>query len=85
MSHNLQAIRSLCERAILLEDGRLTADGDVADVTGRYLSGQRSDIEVRGRAMGNRLNRTGGRARFTRVAISNAAFIDGRAPEFWSA
>ena len=72
VSHNLQAIRSLCERAILLEGGRLTADGGVAEVTARYLSGQRSDIEVQGRAMGNRLNRTGGRARFTRVAISNA-------------
>jgi lipopolysaccharide transport system ATP-binding protein len=38
VSHNMQAIRRLCERAILLEHGRLVMDGDVAAVTQHYLS-----------------------------------------------
>jgi lipopolysaccharide transport system ATP-binding protein len=38
VSHNMQAIRRLCERAILLEGGKLVKDGDVAEVTQYYLS-----------------------------------------------
>jgi lipopolysaccharide transport system ATP-binding protein len=71
VSHNLQAIRSLCRRALLLEGGRLVADGAVSDVIAQYLSGQRGAVDLRGRAMGNRLNRTGGRARFTTIAVRN--------------
>jgi homopolymeric O-antigen transport system ATP-binding protein len=71
VSHNLQAIRSLCRRALLLEGGRLVADGGVSEVIGRYLSGQQAAVDVRGRAMGNRLNRTGGRARFTTISVRN--------------
>lgn len=71
VSHNLQAIRSLCSRAMLLEGGRLVADGSVTDIIGRYLSGQDAEVDLRNRAIGNRLNRTGGRARFTRIAVRN--------------
>ena len=42
VSHNMAAVKSLCGRAILLEDGRITADGPVDDVVGRYMSGDRS-------------------------------------------
>ena len=38
VSHNMQAIRRLCERAMLLENGRLVKEGDVASVTQHYLS-----------------------------------------------
>jgi lipopolysaccharide transport system ATP-binding protein len=38
VSHNMQAIRRLCERAILLEQGKLAKEGDVASVTQYYLS-----------------------------------------------
>jgi lipopolysaccharide transport system ATP-binding protein len=38
VSHNMQAVRRLCERAILLEKGHLTADGDVDTVVRRYLA-----------------------------------------------
>jgi lipopolysaccharide transport system ATP-binding protein len=38
VSHNMASIRALCPRAILLERGRLKADGDVEDVIGAYLS-----------------------------------------------
>src|SRR5437868_5336419 len=38
VSHNLQAIASLCSRALLLDHGALCADGPVAEVIARYLT-----------------------------------------------
>jgi ABC-type polysaccharide/polyol phosphate transport system ATPase subunit len=36
VSHNLDAVRSLCDRALLVDGGRVTADGPVVDVISRY-------------------------------------------------
>ncbi len=38
VSHNMGAVRSLCSRAILLEEGRLIQNGDVDEVINYYLS-----------------------------------------------
>ena len=38
VSHNMDALRRLCSRALLLERGRLVLDGDTNTVTARYLS-----------------------------------------------
>ncbi len=38
VSHNLGAITSLCSRAVLLDHGRITADGPSNQVAARYLS-----------------------------------------------
>jgi lipopolysaccharide transport system ATP-binding protein len=43
VSHNMAAIRALCPRAILLDRGRLSADGPVEDVIGAYLT---TDVKV---------------------------------------
>jgi lipopolysaccharide transport system ATP-binding protein len=37
VSHNMQAITGLCDRTILLDGGRLEADGPTPDVVARYL------------------------------------------------
>jgi lipopolysaccharide transport system ATP-binding protein len=37
VSHNLAAIKSLCTRAILLQNGKLVADGPVEETVTRYL------------------------------------------------
>lgn len=37
VSHDITAVRTLCERAIWLDSGRLVEDGDVFPVTGRYM------------------------------------------------
>jgi lipopolysaccharide transport system ATP-binding protein len=38
VSHNMSMIARLCERLLLLEGGRLVADGPADDVIGRYLT-----------------------------------------------
>jgi lipopolysaccharide transport system ATP-binding protein len=38
VSHNLQAVRTLCKRAILLEGGRMADDGETDGVVRRYLA-----------------------------------------------
>ena len=38
VSHNLAAVKSMCARAVLLESGRLVADGLPNDVIGKYIS-----------------------------------------------
>ena len=38
VSHDMGAIKTLCERAILLDGGRLIQDGDASKVTDLYLS-----------------------------------------------
>lgn len=37
VSHNMVAARSLCDRAILLDQGRIIADGDISQVITKYL------------------------------------------------
>ena len=36
VSHNMPAVESLCTRAILLDEGRVVRDGEVADLVGEY-------------------------------------------------
>src|SRR5262249_14913661 len=38
VSHNLSAVTRICPRAILLEEGRIVADGPAHRVVGRYLN-----------------------------------------------
>lgn len=38
VSHNMGLIRSLCDRSILLEGGRLVMDGPTSDVIARYMA-----------------------------------------------
>jgi lipopolysaccharide transport system ATP-binding protein len=46
VSHNMEAITSLCDRAMLLEGGELTAIGTPAEVITRYLESIRSKTEA---------------------------------------
>ena len=46
VSHNMHAVRNLCERGILLEKGRKTTDGEVDEVITVYLSDTEKKSEV---------------------------------------
>jgi lipopolysaccharide transport system ATP-binding protein len=38
VSHNMTAVKALCTRAIMIDGGKVVADGDVDDVVNRYLT-----------------------------------------------
>jgi lipopolysaccharide transport system ATP-binding protein len=38
VSHNMEAVRMLCQRAILLDEGKIRADGDVENVVEDYFT-----------------------------------------------
>jgi lipopolysaccharide transport system ATP-binding protein len=40
VSHNMQAIKHLCDRALLLEKGHITAEGPASEVVDQYLAGR---------------------------------------------
>ena len=44
VSHNMAAILAMCERAILLDKGRIVIDSSVAEATAKYMSMQRGDL-----------------------------------------
>ena len=44
VSHNMGSLLSLCGTGLLLEAGRMTAEGTIEDVVRRYLAVQRSDV-----------------------------------------
>lgn len=43
VSHSMSTVKSLCSRAVLLEQGRLKAIGSVESVTTEYLKGNKAD------------------------------------------
>ncbi len=47
VSHSMPSITRLCQRALLLENGKLADDGAASDVVGRYLSGGTHSSAVR--------------------------------------
>ncbi|HSU44676.1 MAG TPA: ABC transporter ATP-binding protein [Casimicrobiaceae bacterium] len=63
VSHSAGAIKTLCDRAILLEHGMLLRDGApdaVLDYYNALIAAQRADYEIRqGEAMGGRTTRSG--------------------------
>jgi lipopolysaccharide transport system ATP-binding protein len=80
VSHNLEAVQRLCSRAVLLEQGRLTALGTVSEVVAHYLS----DSDVRPAAgvridLSSRSRIGTGEARFTAVRYTGASPAAGQA------
>jgi lipopolysaccharide transport system ATP-binding protein len=67
VTHNLGTVASFCRSGLLLEEGRLAAQGPVKDVVRTYV---RSLEAVAGRSLGERRDRSGeGRVRVTSVRI----------------
>ncbi len=71
VSHNMAAVRSLCQRGIILENGRLSYDGDVDDAVDRYLQDAvTSGIDLPLSEM-PRAGKTSGSVRFTGIEFLN--------------
>lgn len=47
VSHNMPAVTRLCQRGILLNQGRIIADGPASSVVGQYLTGSHGTSAVR--------------------------------------
>ncbi len=44
VSHNLNAVRTLCNKVLLMENGKIAAFGDTSEMIGKYMEG----VEVKG-------------------------------------
>jgi ABC-type polysaccharide/polyol phosphate transport system ATPase subunit len=47
VSHDMSAVEALCDRAILLQSGRIVADGEARDVVRTYLKAVESELASR--------------------------------------
>ncbi len=56
ISHNLAAVRGLCDRAIMLSGGRIVARGDASDVVDTYVSDMLTESQT---SLRDRENRVG--------------------------
>jgi lipopolysaccharide transport system ATP-binding protein len=71
VSHNLATVSALCTRAVLIERGRVLAEGDVRDVLEAYVATTVHETTV---SLRDRTDRTGtGRIRFSAVHITGSA------------
>ena len=50
VSHNMAAVKNLCTRAILLENGRISFEGDVEHCIEKYISNNVKEINLKYRA-----------------------------------
>jgi len=73
VSHNMDAIQRLCSRCLMLEDGRLIANGSTSGAVARYLSSDCSRARPNEWIDVSRSNHTGtGQARFVAVQYRSA-------------
>jgi lipopolysaccharide transport system ATP-binding protein len=73
VSHNMQAVRALCQRCILLEKGRVVMDGRTGAVVSGYQQENRnSEIGATTAVSDPKLRRGSGAARYTHVSVEDA-------------
>ncbi|MDF1845439.1 MAG: Wzt carbohydrate-binding domain-containing protein, partial [Rubripirellula sp.] len=70
VSHNMGAVRTLCTRGVMLENGRVTADGPVNEVVNRYLLGA-TECDVDGWIEDEHTRVGTGEAKIRRVQLLN--------------
>jgi lipopolysaccharide transport system ATP-binding protein len=70
VSHNMAAVKTLCRRALWIDGGRVTADGEVDSVVDAYVS-QGSPLASRGHVPADAARIGSGEARIRRVELQN--------------
>jgi len=78
VSHNLGAIRQMCQRVLWIDQGRLIADGSPHDIVQKYQNQIRQNPVDGQTNLSDRLNRCSGAVRVTRIAVG-----DERGQERW--
>ncbi len=68
VSHNMAVIRSLCSRAILIQDGMIISDGVASEVVATYLKQFETNVT---NDLRKRTGRSEGRARLVGVEVSS--------------
>jgi lipopolysaccharide transport system ATP-binding protein len=76
VSHNMAAVKSLCHRAMVLQDGALAYDGTVSDGIAHYLSGLNAGVN-RGQIEPHHRTINTGKVFYRRIQIINPEFING--------
>ncbi|WP_052128582.1 ABC transporter ATP-binding protein [Neosynechococcus sphagnicola] len=76
VSHNIQAINSLCSRAIMLDNGKVITDGKTEETLSVYTHSQRKTTIDEHTGLADRLSRTSGAVRFTKVRIIDADEVE---------
>ncbi|MBT3191547.1 MAG: ABC transporter ATP-binding protein [Verrucomicrobia bacterium] len=72
VSHNMDAIRTLCTRAVLLQAGELKVDGPSVAVVEKYHTALRDDVITKDSGIGDATRRRGsGCARISSVSVLN--------------
>ena len=72
VSHNLNALRSLCSRGIVLEAGRVVLDAPIDRAAEYYLASRPGVYHVGEKNLRNRMERATGAARFEEVRARDA-------------
>jgi lipopolysaccharide transport system ATP-binding protein len=70
VSHNMSAIKGLCDRAILLNNGTVEMDGAVSEVISKYLSVPNQVTGSSDFLNDSTIRRGNGKARFTDIKIN---------------
>jgi lipopolysaccharide transport system ATP-binding protein len=73
VSHNMQLVDALCPRSLLLQQGRLMADGPTRDVLATYHESLRAtEVDLETDLENSAYRRGSGAVRFSRVAVCDA-------------
>lgn len=75
VSHNMPSIESLCDRAILLQDGQIAMEGEPAIVTQKYLRRESFSLQAE-----IALRDHDGRTNSSRPILRSMTFFDGENP-----
>ena len=71
VSHNLGAVRSLCQRGIVIDQGRLVMDAPIGVATEHYVKSFDRERSLAAEGLKNRLDRTSGDVRFTEFTVTD--------------
>ncbi|MBC7389341.1 MAG: ABC transporter ATP-binding protein [Opitutaceae bacterium] len=73
VSHNLGAIKELCNKGILLKNGRIELEGSTNIVLSKYLIGSETSISATEFLHDATIRRGNGEVRFTNILINNGS------------